>query len=75
MFDFQLSVPTQIHFGKDCEQLAGALMRPLAQKVLMIYGSDRIFRTGLGGRLQESLEEAGCTVICLGGVKPNAETD
>lgn len=75
MFDFQLSVPTQIHFGRECERLAGALMRPLAQKVLMIYGSDRIFQTGLGQRLQESLETAGCTVICLGGVKPNAETD
>ena len=75
MFDFQLSVPTEIHFGRDCELLAGKLMRPLAQRVLMIYGSDRIFRTELGGRLQESMEEAGCTVICLGGVKPNAETD
>lgn len=75
MFDFQLSVPTQIHFGRDCERMAGTLMRPLAQKVLMIYGSDRIFRTGLGGILQESLEDAGCIVTCLGGVKPNAETD
>lgn len=75
MFDFQLSVPTQIHFGRDSELLAGRLMRPLAQKVLMVYGSDRIFRSGLGARLQESLKEAGCSVICLGGVKPNAETD
>lgn len=75
MYDFTFSVPTEIHFGKGCEEKAGALMRPWAKKVLMIYGSERIFSDGTGQRITASLEEAGCEVICKGGVKPNAESD
>ena len=75
MYDFILNIPTEIIFGKKAEEKVGNLMRPWARKVLMVYGSDRIFRTGLADRLIASLEAADCEVICLGGVKPNAETD
>ena len=75
MFDFHFSIPTEIYFGKGCEERAGALMSQYASRVLMVYGSERIFQMGLGEKLVSWLEEAGCTVFRLGGVKPNASTD
>lgn len=79
MFDFHFSIPTEIYFGRECERKAGALMRPYAEKVLLIYGSERIFRPGkdgqesLGEALIKDLNAAGCRVLKLGGVKPNAD--
>ena len=79
MFDFHFSVPTEIYFGRACERKAGALMKQYADRVLLIYGSDRIFRAAedgqmsLGQTLTEDLENAGCTVFRLGGVRPNAD--
>ena len=75
MCDFNFTIPTEIYFGKDCECKAGQLMQQYAENVMMIYGSDRIFRDGLADRLINSLQNAGCQVLCCGGVKPNAETD
>lgn len=73
MFDFHFSVPTEIYFGEACEEQVGVLMRAHAARVLLVYGSERIFQEGLGGRIIASLENAGCTVLALGGVKPNAD--
>lgn len=79
MFDFHFSIPTEIYFGRACERKAGALMKQYADRVLLIYGSHRIFRAAedgqmsLGQTLTEDLENAGCTVLRLGGVRPNAD--
>lgn len=79
MFDFHFSIPTEIYFGRACERKAGTLMKHYADRVLLIYGSDRIFRAAedgqmsLGQILTEDLENAGCTVFRLGGVRPNAD--
>lgn len=73
MYNFNFSIPTEIHFGKDCELSAGPLMRSYGERILMVYGSERIFEDGLGGRLVKSLQDADCTVHLCGGVKPNAE--
>ena len=73
MYNFNMNISTELFFGEDAELKAGALMRQYGRKILLIYGSRRIFEEGLGQRLVESLEEAGCTVVCRGGVKPNAE--
>lgn len=73
MYNFNMSIPTEIYFGDGIESKAGSLMRLYGQRILLIYGSDRIFEEGLGGRLVCSLQEAGCTVFRCGGVKPNAD--
>lgn len=76
MFDFHFSIPTEIYFGKDSELKAGALMAQQVGKggrVLLVYGSERIYQTGLGDKLVSSLQDAGCTVFKLGGVRPNAD--
>lgn len=85
MYDFHFSIPTEIYFGKACERKAGALMARQVGKggrVLLVYGSERIFRAEAGGQdgqkslgetIEEDLQTAGCTVFKLGGVRPNAD--
>ena len=53
-----MNISTELFFGEDAELKAGALMRQYGRKILLIYGSRRIFEEGLGQRLVESLEEA-----------------
>ena len=72
MYDFGFSRPTEIIFGGGCERQAGSLMKQWADRVLLIYGSERIFTAeeggrSLGERLTMCLQEAGCTVFCYGG--------
>lgn len=78
MYDFGFSIPTEIIFGEGCEMQAGSLMKQWADRVLLIYGSERIFTAeeggrSLGERLTMCLQEAGCTVFCYGGIRPNAD--
>lgn len=75
MFDFNIYVPTDLVYGKDCHKRVGELMKPFARKVLLLYGSERIFKSGTGNEIVESLEAAAIEVVKLGGVKPNADTD
>ncbi len=75
MYNFNMNISTELYFGENVEDKAGELMRQYGRKILMVYGSNRIFKEGLGQRLVTSLEEAGCTVACRGGGKPNAEID
>lgn len=79
MFDFHFSIPTEIYFGRACERKAGALMKQHADRVLLVYGSERIFRAengqeSLGAAIEADLQAAGCRVFKMGGVKPNADT-
>ena len=62
MYNFTMSIPTEIIFGEGAEEQAGMQMKRYADRILLLYGSERIFRTGLGQRLTACLEEAGCTV-------------
>ena len=75
MFDFNYAIPTDIHVGVGAEAKAGVLMAPYAKKVMMLYGSERIFRTGIGGIIEDSLKDAGIDVLRYGGVTPNGDTD
>lgn len=75
MYNFNMSIPTELYFGEDVELKAGDLMRQYGSKILIIYGSSRIFDEGLGGRLVDSLQKAGCAVVCRSGVRPNADID
>lgn len=75
MFDFNYAIPTDIHIGVGAEEKVGVLMAPYAKKVMMLYGSERIFRTGIGGIIEDSLKDAGIDVLRYGGVTPNGDTD
>lgn len=75
MYNFTMSIPTEIIFGQGAEEQAGEQMKRYADRILLLYGSERIFRTGLGQRLTARLEEAGCTVVPQGGVTANADSE
>lgn len=72
MDNFNFCSPTEFIFGRDTEKEAGsALARRGASRVMIVYGSDRIERNGLLGRVTDSLRQAGIEYILYGGIQPN----
>ncbi len=71
MLNFDFCVPTRIVFGKDAQKDIGALLNPLAKKVLLHYGGGSIKKSGLYGEVTASLNAAGVPFVELGGVVPN----
>lgn len=69
---FTYYAPTKIVFGKGAEGQVGALCREhSANRVLIVYGSDRIVRSGLLSRIKSSISDAGMDSLCIGGIVPN----
>ena len=72
MKNFTFCVPTKFVFGRGAELQAGALIREFGgTKVLIHYGGGSAVRSGLIGRIEKSLSEAGIGYVKLGGVQPN----
>ena len=71
MKDFEFSFPTRVIFGRDAEGRAGELAAPFGPNVMLLYGSDRIRRSGLLDRLTADLEAHGLTVTLFGGIQEN----
>lgn len=71
MLDFTFCSPTKIVFGRNALDQLGALTRKLGERVLLVYGGAHAMRSGLLSRCIKILNDSGCTVTELGGVKPN----
>ena len=72
MNNFQFCSPTEFVFGKDTETQAGTYIKKHGgTKVLLHYGGSSAERSGLLGRVRQSLTEAGIPFAELGGVQPN----
>lgn len=72
MINFEYYTPTRVIFGKDTEKEVGRLVREQGcRKVLLHYGGQSAKKSGLLGRIEASLKEAGIEYISLGGVVPN----
>ena len=72
MNNFTYCVPTKFHFGRGAENDAGELLKGFgATKVLIHYGGGSTVRSGLIGRIEKSLADAGIAYVELGGAKPN----
>ena len=72
MDNFTFYSPTFFSFGKDAENDTGALVKRFGgSKVLIHYGGGSVVRSGLLGRVKDSLEKEGVAYVELGGVKPN----
>lgn len=73
MQDFFYNNYTRILFGKNAEEGLGAQAADFskAKRVLLVYGSDRVKKDGLLGRLEAALKAEGFETECLGGVVPN----
>lgn len=76
MNNFTFYCPTKFVFGEDQEQNVGALCRAQgATKVMVIYGSGSIVKSGLLSRVKGCLEEAGLQVVEFGGTQPNPRVE
>lgn len=72
MENFTLCTPTEIIFGRDTQKHVGtALASRGASKVMIVYGSDRIKKSGLLKQVEDSLAAAGILFVEFGGIKPN----
>lgn len=72
MDNFNFYSPTEFVFGKDRESECGEYVKKYGgSKVLIHYGGGSAERSGLLGRVRESLNQSGISFIELGGVKPN----
>ncbi len=72
MLDFTYYTPTKVVFGRNAENKTGGLIKEHnATKVLIIYGSERVRKTGLLDTIEAQLDSLGITYIELGGVVPN----
>lgn len=72
MDNFQFCSPTEFVFGKDMENKTGEYVKKYGgTKVLLHYGSASAIKSGLLGRVKNSLEKCGIAYTELGGVQPN----
>lgn len=73
MKDFTYYNPTRIEFGKGKEENIGKYISEYGiSRVLMVYGSDRIKKSGLFDKVLKSLTDNGIkTIETLGGVQSN----
>lgn len=72
MINFTHCVPTKFVFGRGAENEAGKYLKELgAHKALIHYGGGSAVRSGLIGRVEKSLVDAGIECVKLGGVQPN----
>lgn len=71
MENFVCQIPTRILFGRGMERRVGAETARCAKKALLHYGGSSAEKSGLLGRVRESLKAAGVEFVELGGVKPN----
>ena len=76
MNNFTFYSPTKFVFGKDTENQAGMLVKEFGgSKVLLHFGGKSAEKSGLLGRVRESLKAAGLAFVELGGVHPNPLDD
>ena len=72
MLNFNFYAPTNFHFGRGVEMKAGEMIASMGgKKALIHYGGGSAVRSGLIGRVKESLDAAGVAYVELGGVQPN----
>lgn len=72
MENFVQYAPTEVIFGKGTENQTGEEVKKWGgSRVLLVYGGGSAVRSGLIGRVEQSLTETGIAYEEFGGVKPN----
>ena len=76
MENFSYITPTRYVFGRGAEAQTGALAAAMGcRKVLVVSGGSSARRSGLLGRVLDSLREAGIATAELTGIRPNPTDD
>ena len=72
MNNFEFYAPTRVIFGKEAEEKTGeAVKNAGGSRVLLVYGGGSAKKSGLIGRVEKSLSEAGVAYTEFGGAKAN----
>lgn len=71
MENFVFENRTKIIFGKGTEMEVGAEVKKHADKILLVYGSNSIKKSGLYEKIAKSLKNAGVNFLELGDIQPN----
>lgn len=71
MKNFTYNIPTKVFFGKNSVENLGAETAIYSKNVLIVYGSDRIKKSGLFGLVVKELENFNISYKELSGIKPN----
>lgn len=76
MDNFSYCTPTRYVFGRNTESQTGQLVAQMGcHKVMMVSGGGSARRSGLIGRVEESLRQAGIEWIEFTGIQPNPTDD
>lgn len=74
MNDFTLCTPTRFVFKRGAVDVTGDQVAAAGfSRVLLVYGQGSVGKSGLLGRVKDSLAQAGVEVFDLAGVRPNPE--
>ena len=71
MLNFNYSIPTKMHFGKEHVNVLPNEIKKYASKVLIVYGGGSIKRSGLYDKVIDLLKENNIEYWELSGVEPN----
>jgi len=71
MLDFTFQNETKLIFGNKTQEMVGQEIKPFSNSALLVYGSDRIKKTGLYDTVVRSLESENIVHLDLPGVEPN----
>lgn len=75
MQNFNFSFPTKIRFGKNTHLETGKLVSGYGKKIMILFGSDRIRKSGLLEEIENILIEEGIQFIEFGGVTTNPSVE
>lgn len=72
MKDFMYYAPTKVYFGRDADKNVGEKLAEFnISKLLILYGGGSAVKSGLVGKIENSLRDCGIAFITKGGVEPN----
>lgn len=72
MNNFTQYAPTEVVFGKGTENETGKEVKKWGgSKAIIVYGTGSVVRSGLLGRVEKSLKDAGVGYVEFGGARPN----
>jgi alcohol dehydrogenase YqhD (iron-dependent ADH family) len=71
MDNFTYYAPTEVVFGKGVENNIGYTASKYGKKAFLVFGKGSVVRSGLLGRVEDSLAAAGVEYMEFGGAKPN----
>lgn len=71
MDNFNAYNPTALHFGRNVLSSLGTTLREFGTRVLLVYGTGSVKKSGLYDQVMQLTKAAGLTVVEYGGIRSN----